>query len=126
MNELTKILYVEDEESIQKIARLALEAVAGFELRISSSGEEALKEAENYSADLVMLDVMMPGMDGIQTIAELKKLKQYQNTPFLFMTGKTNQKEIDKLNELGGLGVIKKPFKPMDLGSEIRELWKNK
>lgn len=123
MAELKKILYVEDEPDIQMIARVALENVGGFELCVCSSGSEALEKAEAFVPDLFLLDVMMPGMDGPTTLAELRKIPTLANTPVIFMTAKVQPQEVEYLKSLNVTDVIAKPFDPMSLAKNIRESW---
>jgi len=121
---LNKILYVEDDPTIQLIARFALEDVGKFILKRCSSGQEALDCAATFEPDLLLLDVMMPGLDGPTTLQELRKLKPTENTPVIFMTGKTQQSDVAELKELSGtIEVIKKPFNPSTLASQLREAW---
>lgn len=123
MAELKKILYVEDEPDIQMIARVALENVGGFELLVCSSGAEAIEKASAFSPDLLLLDVMMPGMDGPSTLAELRKIPQLSKTPVMFMTAKVQPQEVEFLKSLNVADVIAKPFDPMGLANNIRESW---
>ena len=124
MPELKKILYVEDEPDIQMIARVALENVGGFELLVCNSGDEALDKVTDFSPDLFLLDVMMPGMDGPETLQELRKLPLFEKTPAMFMTAKVQPQEIEYFKSLGVTEVIAKPFDPMGLATSIREAWK--
>ncbi len=121
--ELKKILYVEDETDIQAVASIALEAVGGFELEICSSGEEALQKAEAFSPDLLLLDVMMPGMDGPTTLQKLKEKSSLSETPAIFMTAKVQNNEIEHFKQIGALDVIAKPFDPMKLAEQIKQIW---
>ena len=123
MSELKKILYVEDEPDIQMIARVALENVGGFELCVCSSGAEALEKAEAFDPDMFLLDVMMPGMDGPTTLAELRKISSLSNKPVMFMTAKVQPQEVEHLKSLNVADVIAKPFDPMVLANNIRESW---
>ncbi|MCK5387476.1 MAG: response regulator [Gammaproteobacteria bacterium] len=123
MAELKKILYVEDEPDIQMIARVALENVGGFELLVCSSGAEAVEKAATFGPDMFLLDVMMPGMDGPSTLAELRKIPQLANTPVMFMTAKVQPQEVEFLKSLNVADVIAKPFDPMGLANNIRESW---
>ncbi|GMR16425.1 MAG: response regulator [Gammaproteobacteria bacterium] len=123
MAELKKILYVEDEPDIQMIARVALENVGGFELLVCSSGAEAVEKAANFNPDLLLLDVMMPGMDGPSTLQELRKIPQLAKTPVMFMTAKVQPQEVEFLKSLNVADVIAKPFDPMGLANNIRESW---
>ncbi len=120
---LHKILYVEDEIDIQAIAKLALENIGGFEVKICSSGQEALEKVECFSPDLIILDVMMPGMDGPKTMEELRKIEAISTTPVIFMTAKVQQTEVESYKSLGALNVISKPFDPMTLASTIKSIW---
>ena len=123
MSELKRILYVEDEPDIQTVAQIALEAVAGFTIKICSSGQEALAEAVAFAPDLLLLDVMMPSMDGPSTLLELRKLPEIANTPAMFMTAKVQPQEIAHFKSLSAIEVIPKPFDPMTLGEQIKTVW---
>lgn len=126
MKELTRILYIEDEPDIQAVAQIALESVGGFEVKICSSGEEAIRDAKNFHPQLILLDVMMPGMDGPRTLAELRKLPELKDCPAIFMTAKVQPQEVKQLLGYGATDVIAKPFDPMILANTIRDIWKNK
>ena len=121
---LTHILYVEDDEDIQSVAKIALEIVGGFTLRSCSSGKEALEqETVTFAPDLMLLDVMMPEMDGPTTLARLRELPGLDTTPVIFMTAKVQASEVSHYKSLGAIGVIAKPFDPMQLATQIRQLW---
>ena len=126
MSELTRILYVEDEPDIQAVAQIALESVGGFTLKTCSSGEEALDNAVDFNPDLILLDVMMPGMDGPSTLEALRKLPELANTPAVFMTAKVQPQEVEQLLSSGAVDVIAKPFDPMTLADNIRDIWNKK
>ena len=123
---LQRILYVEDEPDIQAVARIALETVGGFTLQVCSSGEEALQVAVEFAPDLLLLDVMMPGMDGPTTLRELRKLPGLAETPAVFMTAKVQPQEIEQFKSFGALEVIAKPFDPMALPSQIAAVWQKR
>ena len=123
MAELKRILYVEDEPDIQAVAKLALEAIGGFEVKICSSGKEALESAVAYSPDLILLDAMMPGMDGPATLNALRGLPELAHTPVIFMTAKVQPQEIMEYKKLGALDVIPKPFDPMTLADNVKKIW---
>lgn len=123
MSELKKILYVEDQKDIQMIARVALESISHYEVKICDGGEQALDCMAKYSPDLILLDVMMPGIDGPGTMIEMRKREELQSIPVIFMTAKVLPNEVDELMSLGALGVISKPFDPVSLGSQIQEIW---
>lgn len=120
---LARILYVEDEPDIRAIAQMALEAVGGFTVIACASGNEALANAPGASADLLLLDVMMPGMDGPTTLKALRELPATANTPVIFMTAKVQAAEVAQYRELGAMDVIHKPFDPMALSAQITRIW---
>ena len=123
MMALNKILHVEDEPDIQEVAKLALESVGGFTVETCSSGQEALDKATDFAPDIIFLDVMMPDMDGPATLQELRKIQELADTPIIFMTAKAQTHEIEKFKELGAIDVITKPFDPMTLADQIRDIW---
>jgi len=123
MSPLKRILYVEDEPDIQAVAQIALEAVGGFELQVCSSGEEALASAVAFAPDLLLLDVMMPGMDGPTTLKALWELPEISAVPAMFMTAKVQPNEVAEFKTLGALDVIAKPFDPMTLSDQIKTAW---
>jgi CheY-like chemotaxis protein len=120
---LHRILYVEDDSDIQTVATLALEAVGGFQLRVCSSGREAIEAAPDFSPELILLDVMMPGMDGPATLKALRALPGTAKTPVVFMTAKVQPSEVAQYKEMGALDVIAKPFDPMTLASAVRAIY---
>lgn len=120
---LQKILMVEDETDIQTIARVALEMVGKFDVEICSGGEEALQKAPTFAPDLIVLDVMMPVMDGPMTMARLRELDGFSQTPIVFMTAKAQPEEAAGYRALGAAAVIMKPFDPMTLADELRTIY---
>ena len=118
-----RVLYVEDDPDIRAVAQMALEIVGGLNLRACGSGAEALQAAEGFRPDLLLLDVMMPGMDGPTTLAGLRQLAQTASTPVIFMTAKVQASEVAYYKSLGALGVIAKPFDPMTLAVQVCQLW---
>ncbi len=123
MQELSKILHVEDDLDIQAIAQIALETIGGFEVLQCSSGQEALKAAPDFKPDLFLLDVMMPGMTGPETLAALRELPGMADVPAIFMTAKAQRDEVAEFLALGAIEVVVKPFEPMELAGEIRAAW---
>jgi CheY-like chemotaxis protein len=123
---LNNILYIEDDPDIQTIARIALETVGGLAVRICSSGQEALElVTSGFAPDLILLDVMMPGMDGMSTLGRLRTLPHTAATPAVFMTAKVQPSEVAQYRAQGALGVIAKPFDPMELAKQVRRLWES-
>ncbi len=95
MTDLKKIMHVEDDPSIQTVARVALEAVGGFEVCTCSSGQEALTRYPEFQPELILLDVMMPGMDGPSTLKQLQTQFDLTGIPVVFMTAKVQASEIE-------------------------------
>lgn len=126
MSELRKILFVEDDPDIRAITVLALESIGGFEVKACASGREALQEAPAFQPDLLLLDVMMPGMDGLETLAALRKTPELKQTPAAFMTAKVQPAEIEKLVSLQVIEVLAKPFDPLELPNSLREAWRRR
>lgn len=123
MKVLSRILMVEDEPDIQAVARVALEAVGGFTVEMCSSGQEALQRVVACNPDLILMDVMMPGMDGPTTLKKLRADPATAGYPVIFMTAKVQSQEVSRYKDIGGLGVIAKPFDPMTLAASVRSLW---
>lgn len=121
---LSKILYVEDDPDIQTVAKMAMEMVGGFTLEVCDDGYQALKKAEAFEPDLLLLDMMMPGLTGVNTLERLREMPILSEVPAIFMTAKIQNHEIDNYKRKGVLGVIPKPFDPMALSNEINSIWK--
>ncbi|MCK0163518.1 MULTISPECIES: response regulator [unclassified Marinobacter] len=120
---LKRILMVEDEPDIRTVAELALEAIGGFELTACESGQQALEKIEECRPQLIVLDVMMPCMDGPATLQAIRALPDYAKVPAVFMTAKVQSNEVQSYLALGAAGVIPKPFDPLTLADQIREIW---
>jgi len=120
---LKKILYVEDEPDIQTVALMALETVGGFTVQVCSSGHEAIEAAPAFVPDLVILDVMMPCMDGPATMEALRKLPATADVDMIFMTAKVQSNEVERYRKLGAVDVIAKPFDPMALPTQVQAIW---
>jgi CheY-like chemotaxis protein len=123
MSELTRILHVEDDPSIQAVVKVSLEAIGGYQVQSCSSGHQALEEAEAFAPQFVLLDVMMPGMGGPETLTRLGERIDLAQVPVVFMTAKVQPSEIEHLRNLGARDVIVKPFDPMRLASQIQAIW---
>lgn len=120
---LSHILHVEDDPDIRAIAKLALVTVGGLEVTQCASGAEFLAAAEGCIPDLVLLDVMMPELDGPETLRQLRTLPGMSEVPAVFMTAKAQPEEISEYQALGAIGVIPKPFDPLTLADQVRRLW---
>ncbi len=122
---LTKIMLVEDEQDIQTIAKFSLERIGHFSVCYCSSGKEALASFEEFQPQIVLLDMMMPEMDGMMTLDELNKLPQIKNTLVIFMTAKVQPSEIQEYIAKGAVDVISKPFNPKELPDKLNAIWLN-
>ena len=122
---LNRVLHVDDDMDIRDIAGIALREIGGLDLVQCESGYEALDAAPSFAPDLVVLDMMMPQLDGAETLERLRKLPGLENVAVIFMTAKGNQMSHKRLLELGALGVIMKPFDPMTLADDIHCLWQD-
>ncbi len=118
-----KILYVEDEPDIRNIAKIAMESVGGFTVRDCASGYEACDAVAVFTPDLVILDMMMPGLNGLETFEKLQAIAKTRTTPTLFMTAKVQTSEISNYLNCGALDVIAKPFNPLELPVQIQKIW---
>jgi len=118
-----RVLYIDDEPDIREVTQLALETLGGYDVCSCISGEEALAVAAGFAPDLVLLDVMMPGMDGPATLKALRAIASLERTPVVFFTAKAMRDEVDALRRLGAIGVIAKPFDPVALPEMIATLW---
>jgi len=124
MREKLRLLYVDDESDIRDIVEIALEDEMDLELRLCPSGAAALALLPQYRPDLLLLDVMMPGMDGPTTLKRLREMPGCEATPAIFVTAKVQPREVEQFKALGAIGVIAKPFDPMILADQVRAFWK--
>ncbi|SHH27902.1 response regulator [Massilia sp. CF038] len=120
---LKSILYVEDDLHVRTTAKLVLEVIGKIDVRECGSGREALLTARDFTPDLILLDVMMPEIDGVGTLALLRRLPHLADVPALFVTGLTEPDDIARYMEAGAIGVIPKPVMPMRLSSQLHTLW---
>ncbi len=114
-----KVLYVEDDPDIQTIARIALEDIGKLDVRACESGAQALEAIENFRPDLMLLDVMMPAMDGPTLLTHLRKTANGATAKVIFMTARVQQNEVQQYLSLGAVHVIAKPFDPLTLADQI-------
>jgi CheY-like chemotaxis protein len=123
MTGLSRVTIVEDDADIRDIAEFALADIGGLEVQLCASGRQAIATAADFAPDLILLDLMMPGMDGIETFARLKAISALAATPTIFMTARSGERELDRLMALGAAGIVAKPFDPMSLADEVRTIW---
>lgn len=120
---LTRICYVEDDEDIQRIVRMSLERVGKMTVELVSDPFAAIDTIIAFKPDLVMLDWMMPGMDGPTLFKKMRETPEVKDIPVVFITAKASASEMDELRALGAAGAISKPFSPKDLPGQLRALW---
>lgn len=120
---LERVLIVDDKDEVRRIAEIALGRVGGLEVCACEGGTEALEMAPDFEPDVIVLDVMMPGMDGLEVLEALAAHPDLGDVPVVFLTAKAQRWEVDEYLERGAVGTIKKPFEPMTLADELREIW---
>ena len=120
---LERICYVEDDEQAQLIVRLSLEKLGKMIVEVVSDPNRAIEAITRFKPDLVMLDWMMPGMDGTALFRKIKQEPELAALPIVFITAKTMPKEVEELLALGPAGTISKPFSPKDLPDQLRAIW---
>ncbi len=117
-----RILVIDDEEDIQEVVQLCLKTVGGYEVLTASSGQEGLAKAEAEQPDAILLDVMMPDLDGVATFQELQANTATRHIPVILLTAKVQAADQRRFAELGVVGMISKPFNPLNLTSQIAEI----
>ena len=120
---LKRICYVEDDEDIQRIVRMSLERVGKMTVEVVSDPTLAIQAITEFKPDLVMLDWMMPVMDGPTLFRQMKLRPETSALPVVFITAKASSRELDELKTLGAAGTISKPFNPKDLPDQLRAIW---
>jgi DNA-binding response OmpR family regulator len=118
-----RLLYVEDDPDIMTITLLALEMADHFEVRAFDNGAGALAALAEFRPDLLLLDVMMPGIDGPCLMRKVHELPDYVHMPVIFMTAKVQRQEQETYLAMGAIGVITKPFDPMRMPERVEALW---
>jgi two-component system, OmpR family, response regulator len=121
--QLRSIAYVDDEPDLREVVQLALSLTTGATVQCYASGAQALLQLPALRPDLVLLDVMMPEMDGTEVIQQMQKDRLLETIPVIFMTAKALPDEVARLRSLGAVGVISKPFNPTRLGEEVLAQW---
>jgi CheY-like chemotaxis protein len=124
--ELNRILYADDEEDILDVATLSLEMVGGLNVTTCGDGFQAIETAHRLRPDLIMLDVMMPGMDGPTAMSRIRADPALADIPVILLTARVRGPEVQEYFALGADGVISKPFDPMTLADEVRAIWRAK
>jgi CheY-like chemotaxis protein len=120
---LNRICYVEDDEDIQRIVRMSLERVGKMTVAVVSDPTQAIAAITEFRPDLVMLDWMMPVMDGPTLFKQMKLRPETSALPVVFITARASQPDLEELKTLGAAGTISKPFSPKDLPDQLRAIW---
>lgn len=116
---LMKVLIIDDDADVRFVARMSLGRVAGMTVVEAARGDEGVALAKSEQPDFILLDMMMPGMDGAATLRALKAAKETASIPVVFLTAKAMAPEVQRLKGLGVRGMVMKPFNPMTLATEI-------
>lgn len=122
---LEKILLVEDDPDIQFIARMALQRLSGYQVEVSNNGREALKKLPLFLPQMVIMDMMMPEMDGLTTFQQMRQNPDFAHLPVVLMTAKAQAHEIENYKREGIRDVIIKPFEPAELGKQLEKIWQS-
>lgn len=117
-----QILLIDDEPSLRQVVQTCLEILAGWQIIPVSSAEEALVLLSQWKPDAILLDMMMPEMDGFTFIKHFKTFPNYNATPIVILTAKTSQRDLEEYQKLGVAGVLAKPFNPLTIASEIAQI----
>jgi CheY-like chemotaxis protein len=120
---LNRICYVEDDEDIQRIVRMSLERVGKMTVEVVGDPTVAVEAILKFKPDLVMLDWMMPVLDGPALFRQMKQKPETRALPVVFITAKAAQRDLDELQALGAAGTISKPFSPKELPDQLRAIW---
>ncbi len=116
------ILLIDDDEAIREVVQMGIEIEADWQVLSACSGIDGIAMAENQQPDVILLDVMMPEMDGIQTLSKLKTNRQTKLIPVIFFTAKTQGADKTQFQDLGVIGVITKPFNSMTIASRVAQM----
>ncbi len=124
MKPLQRILHVEDVPSIQVVTRIALQKLGGFEVLSCASGQEALDQVRQFEPDMILLDLSLPEMDGIELLRQLASVIDLQHTTVVLLTGQADDPaDPAELRRLGVRKLLKKPFDPLQLATQLKEVW---
>ncbi|MEN2506912.1 response regulator [Stutzerimonas stutzeri] len=124
MKRLQRVLHVEDVPSIQVVTRIALEKLGGYEVLSCASGQAALAEVQAFAPDLILLDMMLPQMTGLELLAQLSALIDLGKTPVVLLTGQSDEAaDPEELRRLGVRKLLHKPFNPLQLAAQLEDVW---
>jgi len=114
---------VDDDPDLQQIVKHGLEMSGNFLVKISPSGEQAIVDIPEYKPDLIIIDVIMPGMSGPKTVEYLRQNPDTKELPVIFITSRVQAHQIEQYNRLGAIGIINKPFNPLHLAPQVTTIW---
>lgn len=117
-----RVLHVDDESDVREVTKLALEAVGGMTVLSCASAEDALAKGAAFRPDVILLDIMMPVMDGMATLRALRGVDGLGDVPAVFMSARVGPDEDEAVRALGAAGMVSKPFNPMTLADELRAI----
>lgn len=120
---LERVFCVEDDDDIRRILSLALERIGGMTVELVADPADAIARMVEFAPDLVMLDWMLPGIDGPTLLKEMRQTPALASVPVVFATAKASPRELAELSALGAAGVISKPFAPKELPAKLRAIW---
>ncbi len=125
MSKIKKIIYIDDELDIRLMAEYALTKIGNYDVLMCESGAQALEKIDGYKPDLILIDVMMPGLEGPETISKIRKFELFKNTPAIFITAKIVPAEVADLmsHDAAVIGLIHKPFAPDEISKIVQSLW---
>ena len=123
MGSLRTILHVDDDPDIRELARMSLELIGGFDVHQCSSARAALEALGQMRPDLILLDVMMPELDGPSLVAQMRGTEDLRDLPVVYMTAKSDASATSALDGPGVIGVVTKPFDPMTLPEQLKRFW---
>jgi CheY-like chemotaxis protein len=117
-----KVLIIDDEDDIRSVAALSLGILGGLEVVEADSGSDGVNKAAVEKPDVILLDMMMPGMDGPATLAALKSNNDTKEIPVIFLTARAMNNEVERLKQMGARGILTKPFDPTSLATQVRSI----
>lgn len=126
MGDLRQIMHVDDDPDIRELTRMSLELIGGYDVHQCVSARAALDDLQNMRPDLILLDVMMPDMDGPSLVVQLRGAQDLRDLPVVYMTAKSDASATSTLDGPGVLGVVTKPFDPMTLPQQLERLWQKR
>ncbi|MBX9573903.1 MAG: response regulator [Candidatus Obscuribacterales bacterium] len=117
-----KVLIIDDEEDIRSIASMSLGILGGIDVVEADGGEEGISKAAELQPDAILLDMMMPVLDGPGTLAKLRENSATKHIPVIFLTARAMTSEVEKLKQMGATGILTKPFDPTTLASQVKAI----